>query len=315
LILLLLFGVATAFDPYGPFESDTGKWIMSDENLGGPWYHTGHGITIGDGQNASITYNGTSKMLTADGADFHVVKNETITGTANFSDTVTLHHGLIVTNASPAVFDSEIQANGGITGTFSGTASRIAVGNFVDSSYGLKNSTANKVQINLTPIGGLAFGTGALLGSLGVESYHGLKSDGNGLQVNLTANKGLEFGTGTAEGSLQIKNGNGVGVDSGGITVVAEDPSLVVSASGVKVGASAFHLTTIAGGTVGDLALSNIAVGDELEGVLYVAKTAGNLTAISDIKAECTIGAGKITTVSTNTADGYLIVAWLDRTA
>jgi len=53
-----------------------------------------------------------------------------------------------------------------LTGDVTGTASRIAVGSFIDTSYGLKNSTSNKAQVNLSAKSGLAIGTGSEDGAL-----------------------------------------------------------------------------------------------------------------------------------------------------
>ncbi len=82
------------------------------------------------------------------------------------------------------------------------------------------------------------------------------------------------------------------------------------------------RLNVIAGGADGNHTLTGVAVGDALSGVLYVAKGAENLTAVSDILSEF-VGVGKgITdtdvinnTAGTDTSGGYLIIAWTDKTA
>ncbi len=113
LVLLLLFGVAGAFDPYGPFESDTGKWIMSDENLGGPWYHTGHGITLGDYQNATITYNETYDNVTVAGADMTVLNGLTSIGVGTFGgiNVTELSDDLFANDTRIGVLERDLPAN------------------------------------------------------------------------------------------------------------------------------------------------------------------------------------------------------------
>jgi hypothetical protein len=147
-----------------------------------------------------------------------------------------------------------------------GTASRIDAGTYLDTLYGLKN-TSNKARLNLS------------------------------------ASSGLEFGTGTAEGALKVD---------------PADTSLALVSTGVKIGVNKIHLNVIAGGTAGDHNLAGIASGDELDGVLYVAKGTQNLTAVTDVYSEYSINAtaGKISNWGGSTsAGGYLIISWLDRTA
>lgn len=78
----------------------------------------------------------------------------------------------------------------------------------------------------------------------------------------------------------------------------------------------------IAGGVAGDLNVADIAVGDELVAVLRfdvgadtgTEASGDKISNVTDIKGECTIGAGKITTGSTNTTGDILLVLWNDLT-
>ena len=132
-----------------------------------------------------------------------------------------------------------------LTGDVTGTASRIAVGTFIDTAYGLKNSTANKAQVNLSANMGLRLGTGATAGSIEIYPGHGIDVGASGVEVdpddfrdplsglvettsnhlgiNLTADKGLEFGTGAALGSLQVEAGDGIDLGSSGVAVDVTD--------------------------------------------------------------------------------------------
>ncbi|MHB8123489.1 MAG: hypothetical protein ACYDG4_15200 [Desulfuromonadaceae bacterium] len=78
------------------------------------------------------------------------------------------------------------------------------------------------------------------------------------------------------------------------------------------------HLNVITGGAAGDHTLTGIATGDELVGVLYVAKGAENLTAVTDVGTEFSINAtaDRISNwAGTNTTGGYLLAAWGHKTA
>jgi hypothetical protein len=132
-----------------------------------------------------------------------------------------------------------------LAGDVTGTASRIAVGSFIDTAYALKNSTSNKAQVNISANMGLRLGTGATQGSIElypgdgidvgasgtavdvtdiVDHAHGIdETTTNNIGVNLTADKGLEFGTGSAEGSLQVEAGNGIKLSSSGVAVEPTD--------------------------------------------------------------------------------------------
>jgi|GEM_PF-5175650 len=148
--------------------------------------------------------------------------------------------GATVTYTQDAqIFTKPVSFAGGATGDITGTASRVAIGSFLDTSHGLKNAT-NKARINLTADDGLEFGTGATLGALGIktgdgldtgasgvlvdvtdfiDTGYGLAENANDIRVNLTANKGLEFGTGASQGSLQAKASNGISLGASGIAV------------------------------------------------------------------------------------------------
>jgi len=184
LVLLLLFGVAGAqIETYSPYESDTGKYIMPEENLGGPWYHTDHGITLGDDQNATITYNETYDNVTVAGADMTILNGLTSIGVGTFD-------GINVTELSDNLF-------------------------------------ANDTRIG-----------------------------------------------------------------------VLEDQSA--------------HLNAIAGGSAGNHTLTGIAVGDVLNGIIYVPSDGTNLTAVSDLGSEFTILDDDVIENAghTDTTGGYLIVSW-----
>lgn len=79
----------------------------------------------------------------------------------------------------------------------------------------------------------------------------------------------------------------------------------------------------VAGSTAGDINVTGIAVGDQLIAVIRFdievdtgTTASGNkVSAVTDIKAECTVGAGKITTSSTNTTGDTLLVLFNDLTA
>lgn len=117
--------------------------------------------------------------------------------------------GLNVKNAT-ALNDTTI-TNLTATGSLTGTASRIAVGSFIDTAYGLKNSTANKAQVNISTTRGLQFGTGASLGELQIDPTdlldtnlgYGIKETSDKLRVN--ASTGLKFGSGASLGALLVE--------------------------------------------------------------------------------------------------------------
>jgi hypothetical protein len=144
-------------------------------------------------------------------------------------------------NAANGVFSGTVTATGGITGT----ASRVAIGSFIDTAYGLKNSTANKAQVNISADMGLRLGTGATEGSIEIYPGDGIDVGASGLAVdatdivdqaygidetttnnigvNLTTNDGMEFGTGANLGSLGVKTGDGLDTGATGVLVDATD--------------------------------------------------------------------------------------------
>jgi hypothetical protein len=198
LVLLLLFGVAGAqIETYSPYESDTGKYIMPEENLGGPWYHTDHGITLGDDQNATITYNETYDNVTVAGADMTILNDLTSIGVGTFG-------GINVTELSDNLFAND---------------TRIGV-----------------LETNL---------------------------DGNSTRISALENQ-------------------------------------------------TSHLNVIAGGSAGNHTLNGVAVGDVLNGVIYVSAGAENLTGVVDLGSEFTILDDDVieNVAHTDTTGGYLIVSW-----
>ena len=75
-------------------------------------------------------------------------------------------------------------------------------------------------------------------------------------------------------------------------------------------------LTVIAGGAAGNHVMPGVALGDTLSGVLYVAKGAQNLTAITDVTSQFSTNAtvDRITNWGgSSSAGGYLIISWIDR--
>jgi hypothetical protein len=212
LAFLLLFGVAIAqIETYSPYESDTGKYVMPAENLGGPWYHTDHGITLGDDQNATITYNETYDNVTVAGADMTILNGMTSIGVGTFG-------GINVTELSDDLLEND---------------TRIGV-------------LERDLPANVTRISAL-------------EAYLG-------------------------ENDTRIS--------------ALEDQSA--------------HLNAIAGGSAGNHTLTGIAVGDLLNGVIYVPSDGTNLTAVSDLGSEFTILDDDVIENAghTDTTGGYLIVSW-----
>lgn len=277
LLLILFLGIASAeIETYSPFESDTGRYVMPAENLGGPWYHSGYGLTLGDDKNATITYNGTYDNVTVAGADLTILKslnvkeslgvNGTIISNGKVSDPMWVDDPFYVTGTATlnATTVTTLRATGAITGALTGTASRIAVGTFIDTSYGLKNSTANKAQ------------------------------------VNLTANKGLEFGTGTSLGGLQIK---------------LADTSLALSSSGIAIKAAAMKRTLVAGTAAAtNVTVSGMSIGDELISVIAYT-TAVSIASMADRTSEYAIASGHLyKAAGTNSTGNQLDIMWLDRT-
>jgi len=240
LVLLLLFGVAGAqIETYSPYESDTGKYIMPEENLGGPWYHTDHGITLGDDQNATITYNETYDNVTVAGADMTILNDLTSIGVGTFG-------GINITELSDNLFAND---------------TRIGV-------------LERDLPDNVTRIETLEVDLGANDTRIGV-----LETD---LPANVTRIGTLE--TDLGENDTRIS--------------ALEDQSA--------------HLNVIAGGSAGNHTLTGIAVGDVLNGVIYVSKGAENLTAVTDLRSEFTILDDDVieNAAHTDTTGGYLIISW-----
>jgi hypothetical protein len=77
------------------------------------------------------------------------------------------------------------------------------------------------------------------------------------------------------------------------------------------LGAGVFS-TIVAGGSIGDITVTGMTAASVLAGVIYIKEdgTSKLITAPSEIKAECTPGSGKITTASTDTTGGFLIITW-----
>jgi len=73
-------------------------------------------------------------------------------------------------------------------------------------------------------------------------------------------------------------------------------------------------LTVIAGGPAGNHTLTGVVVGDELSGVIYVAKGAENLTAVATEPFTILDTDVIENSAHTNTTGGYLIVGWIDKT-
>ncbi len=135
-----------------------------------------------------------------------------------------------------------------------------------------------------------------------IDTNYGLTNSSNKIRVNIGSATGLQF----SAGSLGIK---------------AADPTIGLSSSGAKLGASKVHVSTISGGAAGNHTLTGSALGDEVCGVTYWAKPTYNLSSMSDLTTEFQ-GTGKGIIASnviangggTNTAGGFLQIFWIDRT-
>ncbi len=114
---------------------------------------------------------------------------------------------------------------------------------------------------------------------------------------------------------VALLTGNGLTDSAGVAAVLAEDASLVVGASGVKVKAAALK-HVLADGTAAATAVTvaGMAVGDELISVHSQATKAAVAT-ITDRTAEYAIGAGELTKAAgTNETDNQLDIWYWDRT-
>lgn len=240
------------------------------------------------------------------------------------SEPLWVDDGLQVTGTSALneTTATNITATGTITGALTGTASRIPAGTFLDTSYGLKNSTANKAQVNLTSNDGLEFGTGAALGSLGVktgdgldtgatgvlidvtdflDTNYGLTESTNDVRVNISTSSGLEFGSGATQGALKID---------------PADASITLAAGGASV-RSGMIKRTLATGTAAatNVTVSGMATGDELISVVAYT-TAISIASMADRTSEYAVGSGILTKAAgTNETGNQLDIMWLDRTA
>ncbi|MFA5312921.1 MAG: hypothetical protein WC375_06370 [Methanomassiliicoccales archaeon] len=155
-----------------------------------------------------------------------------------------------------------------LTGDVTGTASRIAVGSFIDTAYGLKNSTSNKAQVNISANMGLRLGTGATAGSVEIypgdginvgasgtevdvtdivdQSYGIDETTTNNIGINLTPNAGLEFSVvGATLGSLGINlDGYSLVLGSSGIKINGTD---TIEVAGVVASGNSYFNTTVIG--------------------------------------------------------------------
>lgn len=233
--------------------------------------------------------------------------------------------GIDIANTSPSTIHGALQVDGALTaaGGVTGTASRVAIGSFIDTGYGLMNSTANKAQVNLSADMGLMFDTGARAGALAVDPGDGIdvgsagvsvdvtdivdESQGltetgtNNISVNLSASSGLEFGTGASLGAMKVK---------------LADASLSLSSSGLQVKAEVMKRTLAAGTAAGvNVTVSEMVAGDELISVISYT-TAAAIASAADRTAEYTTGSGiLVKTAGTNETGNQLDILWLDRTA
>jgi hypothetical protein len=124
-----------------------------------------------------------------------------------------------------------------------------------------------------------------------------------------------KLGTDVKVGSLAALNTSEKGSVVGAINEVRGTAITASQSKGVKT-------VVVAGGSIGDINVTGIAVGDTLIGVIRFdvevdtgTSASGNkVQNVADIKAECTVGAGKITTASTDTTGDVLMVIYDDLT-
>ena len=202
-------------------------------------------------------------------------------------------HGLDIGDAASTI-DGPVTINGILTATSSGAK----VGNIIDTSYGLKNSTANKAQVNLTTNKGLEFGTGATLGALQAKEGDGIDLDSSGIKANVTD-----------------LVGNGLEVSANNLLVKAADASLNVAAGGTSIKSGVLkHVLKDGTAAATNVTVSGMAVGDELVSVIsYTNKTA--IASMADRSAEYAIGIGQLAKgAGTNETGNQLDVMYLDRT-
>jgi predicted RecA/RadA family phage recombinase len=107
--------------------------------------------------------------------------------------------------------------------------------------------------------------------------------------------------------------------DTINVLVVQSDTLAAIGAGAVTktmLAGGFLKAKVLAGGAAGDHTLAGIAVGDELVTVARLDIDTGTVVDISDITAEFTVAAGKITNVGgTDTTGDKLLVLYLDLTA
>jgi hypothetical protein len=109
--------------------------------------------------------------------------------------------------------------------------------------------------------------------------------------------------------------GNGLTDSAGVAAVLAEDASLVVGASGVKVKAAALkHVLADGTASATNVTVSGMAVGDELISV-HAQATKASVGTITDRTAEYAIGTGELTKAAgTDESSNQLDIWYWDRT-
>lgn len=109
--------------------------------------------------------------------------------------------------------------------------------------------------------------------------------------------------------------GNGLEDTSGVQAVKAEDASLVVGASGVKVKAAALkHVLKDGTAAATDVTVTGMAVGDELISV-HAQATKASVATITDRTSEYVVGAGKLVKAAgTDETNNQLDILYWDRT-
>lgn len=114
---------------------------------------------------------------------------------------------------------------------------------------------------------------------------------------------------------VALLTGNGLTDSAGVAAVLAEDASIAVGASGVKVKAAALkHILADGTAAATDVTVTGMAVGDELISV-HAQATKASVATITDRTAEYAIGAGKLVKAAgTNETDNQLDIWYWDRT-
>jgi hypothetical protein len=112
-----------------------------------------------------------------------------------------------------------------------------------------------------------------------------------------------------------LMTGNGLTDSAGVAAVLAEDASLVVGASGVKIKAAALkHVLKDGTAAATDVTVTGMAVGDELISV-HAQATKAAVATITDRTSEYAVGAGKLVKAAgTNETDNQLDIWYWDRT-